>query len=93
MERKPRWQFVRDTAVQWIEDQPFQLAAALSYYTLFSLAPLLIIVIAIAGFAFGQEAAQNRIVETIQGLIGQDSASVPAAWSANYRRRLTRFGA
>src|SRR6266498_1123686 len=74
MERKPRWQFVRGTAVQWIEDQPFQLAAALSYYTLFSLAPLLIIVIAIAGFAFGQEAAQNRIVETIQGLIGQDSA-------------------
>jgi membrane protein len=74
MERKPRWQFVKDTAVQWIEDQPFQLAAALSYYTLFSLAPLLIIVIAIAGFAFGQEAAQHRIVETIQGLIGQDSA-------------------
>src|SRR5436309_5090326 len=74
MERKPRWQFVRDTAVQWIEDQPFQLAAALSYYTLFSLAPLLIIVIAIAGFAFGRDAAQNQIVETIQGMIGQESA-------------------
>jgi len=35
-----------------MEDQPFQLAAALSYYTLFSLAPLLVIVISIAGFAF-----------------------------------------
>jgi membrane protein len=74
MEQKPSWQFVKDVVVQWVEDQPFPLAAALSYYTLFSLAPLLIIVIAIAGFAFGQEAAQNRIVETIQGLIGQDSA-------------------
>ena len=62
------------TVTQWIEDEPFHLAAALSYYTLFSLAPLMIIAIAIAGFAFGREAAQNQIVETIQGMIGQDSA-------------------
>lgn len=60
--------------MQWFEDQPFQLSSSLSYYTLFSLAPLLIIVIAIAGFAFGHEAAQNQIVETIQGMIGRDSA-------------------
>ena len=45
---------------QWIEDQPFQLASSLSYYTLFSLAPLLIIVIAIAGFAFSRAAAEHR---------------------------------
>ena len=68
------WQFLKDTITQWLEDEPLQLAAALSYYTLFSLAPLLIIAIAIAGFAFGREAAQNQIVETIQGLIGRDSA-------------------
>jgi membrane protein len=74
MKLKSVWQFVKDVVVQWIDDQPFPLAAALSYYTLFSLAPLLIIVISIAGFVFGQEAAQNRIVETIQGLIGYDSA-------------------
>jgi len=67
MKVKSLWQFVKDVVVQWIEDQHFPLAAALSYYTLFSLAPLLIIVISIAGFVFGQEAAQNRIVETIQG--------------------------
>src|SRR6266576_1983473 len=72
--RKPFWQFLKDTVMQWIEDQPFQLASSLSYYTLFSLAPLLIIVIAVAGFAFGREAAQNQIVETIQGMIGQESA-------------------
>jgi len=58
-----------------MEDQPFQLAAALSYYTLFSLAPLLVIVISIAGFAFGRDAAQNRIVETIQSLVGRESAA------------------
>src|SRR5919106_4223609 len=72
--RKPVWQFVKQTVTQWFEDDPFQLAAALSYYTLFSLAPLLIIVIAVAGFAFGREAAQNQIVETLQGMIGQESA-------------------
>ena len=72
--KKSLWQVGKDTVAQWIEDQPFPLAAALSYYTLFSLAPLMIIVIAIAGFAFGREAAQNQIVETVQGLIGQESA-------------------
>lgn len=71
---KSLWQFLKDTVMQWFEDQPFQLASSLSYYTLFSLAPLLVIVIAIAGFAFGREAAQNQIVETIQGMIGRDSA-------------------
>jgi membrane protein len=74
MKAKSLWKFLKDSVVQWIEDDPFPLAAALSYYTLFSLAPLLIIVIAVAGFAFGQEAAQNRIVETLQGLIGQESS-------------------
>src|SRR5918993_5377500 len=74
MRRKSIWQFLKTTISEWVEAEPFQLAAALSYYTLFSLAPLLIIVIAIAGFAFGREAAQNQIVETLQGMIGQESA-------------------
>ena len=68
------WVFLKRTVNQWIEDEPFSLAAALSYYTLFSLAPLLIIAISIAGLVFGQEAAQNQVVETIQGLVGQESA-------------------
>lgn len=72
--RKSFWDLLKQTVVQWIEDNPFQLAAALSYYTLFSLAPLLIIVISVAGLAFGHEAAQDRIVETLQGLVGRDSA-------------------
>jgi membrane protein len=68
------WQVFKNTVLRWMDDQPFQLSAALSYYSLFSLAPLLMVVIAIAGFIFGREAAQNQIVETIQGLIGQESA-------------------
>ena len=72
--KKSLWEFLKTAVLQWLEDRPFQLASSLSYYTIFSLAPLLVIVIAIAGFAFGQAAAEQRIVATIQGMIGQDSA-------------------
>jgi membrane protein len=72
--KKSVWILLKTTAVQWFEDQPFQLSSSLAYYTLFSLAPLLIIVIAIAGLVFGQEAAQQQIVGTIQGMVGQQSA-------------------
>jgi membrane protein len=50
------------------------MGAALAYYTLFSIAPLLIIAIAVAGFVFGQEAARGEIVAQIQGLIGREGA-------------------
>ena len=76
MEQKSSiWGLLKRTVAQWIEDQPFQLSSSLSYYTLFSLAPLLIIVIAIAGFAFGREAAEHQIAGTIQGMVGQERTS------------------
>ena len=74
MNRKSLWQFIKDVFTKWIDDDPFLLASSLSYYTLFSLTPLLIIAIAVAGFVFGQDAAQNQIVETIGGMIGPESA-------------------
>jgi membrane protein len=74
MRAKALWDLVKATFTQWSEDKPFQLAAALSYYTLFSLAPLLIITIAVAGLVFGREAAQNQIIGALQGFIGQESA-------------------
>jgi membrane protein len=74
MKLKSAWKLLKAIFIKWLEDDPFQSAAALSYYTLFSLAPLLIISIAVAGFVFGREAAQNQIVETIGGMIGPESA-------------------
>jgi membrane protein len=59
---------------QWSEDKPFQLGAALAYYTLFSLAPLLLIAIAVAGLAFSREAAQNQILAGIGDIVGMDAA-------------------
>ncbi|MBD1823161.1 YihY/virulence factor BrkB family protein [Cyanobacteria bacterium FACHB-DQ100] len=65
---------VRDTITEWNEDNVPLLAAALAYYTMFSLAPLLIIAIAIVGAVYGEEAAQGEIVRQIQGLVGRQGA-------------------
>lgn len=65
---------LKETFSEWNKDKSSRLAAALAYYTVFSLAPLLIIVIAIAGSVFGEEAARGEIVGQIQGLVGKDGA-------------------
>lgn len=67
---------LRETFAEWNEDKAARLGAALAYYTVFSLAPLLIIATAIAGLAFGQQAAQGRIVGQIQGLVGREGAQL-----------------
>jgi membrane protein len=65
---------VQQAFADWRRDEAGRLGAALSYYTLFSLAPLLIVAIAVAGFVFGREAAQGQIVAQIQGLVGEAGA-------------------
>ncbi|MFN8391136.1 MAG: YihY/virulence factor BrkB family protein [Bdellovibrionota bacterium] len=65
---------LRQTVSEWNEDQAPMLGAALSYYTVFSLAPLLIIVIACAGVFLGNEAVQGKVIEQISGLIGEQGA-------------------
>jgi membrane protein len=59
-----------DTVKEWGEDQGSRLAAALAYYTTFSLAPLLVVVLAIAGLAGGREAAQGLVMAQVQDLFG-----------------------
>ncbi|MHC5935474.1 YihY/virulence factor BrkB family protein [Nostoc sp.] len=68
------WKLLQETFKEWSEDKASRLAAALAYYTIFSIAPLLIIVIAIAGVVFGEDAARGQIVGQIQGLVGRDGA-------------------
>jgi membrane protein len=68
------WALVRQAARDWQRDNAARLGAALSYYTLFSLAPLLVIAIGVAGLAFGREAAQGQIVTELQGLVGEPGA-------------------
>ncbi|WP_427157106.1 YihY/virulence factor BrkB family protein [Aliinostoc sp. HNIBRCY26] len=68
------WQLFQEAFQEWSEDKASRLAAALAYYTVFSIAPLLIIVIAIAGAVLGEDAARGEIVNQIQGLVGREGA-------------------
>jgi membrane protein len=65
---------VKKAAVRWSDDNAGRMSAALSYYATFSLAPLLILVIAIAGLAFGRQAAEGHLVDQLSGFIGSQSA-------------------
>jgi membrane protein len=74
MSLKVTWDLLKEVFKDWREDRASRLAAALAYYTIFSLAPLLIIAIAVAGLAVGREATQGQIVNQISGLIGPEGA-------------------
>ena len=58
----------------WVDDYAPSMGAALAYYTLFSIAPLLLIVISVAGLVFGDEAARGEIFGQLRGLMGDDGA-------------------
>jgi membrane protein len=64
----------KETFSDWSSDKAPRLAAALAYYTIFSIAPLLIVILAIAGLVFGQKAAQGQLTSQIQQLVGPASA-------------------
>lgn len=64
----------KKTIVAWSDDFAPSMGAAISYYTMFSLAPLLVLVIAVAGWAFGAEAVQGQIGSQLSGLMGEDTA-------------------
>jgi len=71
---------VVETFSEWSEDRAERLAAALSYYTIFSLAPLLVIAVAIAGAFFGQSSdqAQQAVLNQVAVVVGQDTADAMA---------------
>jgi len=66
--------FLKQALNAWIDDRASSMGAALAYYTLFSIAPLLLIVIAVAGSVFGQDAASGAIYKQLASLLGQEGA-------------------
>jgi len=72
---KQLWPVLKKAAADWSHDRAPRLGAALAYYTIFSMVPLLIVIIAIIGLVFGQEAAQSAIMDQISNLIGPQSAA------------------
>ncbi|PWT87369.1 MAG: ribonuclease BN [Acidobacteria bacterium] len=70
------WRLLVHTYYEWDRDNASQLGAALAYYTIFSMAPILLVATAMAGIFLGRQAAEGRIVAEISGLIGQSSAQM-----------------
>ena len=65
---------LRAAAVNWVRDCAQSMGAALAFYMIFSIAPLLLIVIAVAGAVFGEEAARGEIYDQLQALLGSPGA-------------------
>ncbi|MGI6457186.1 MAG: YihY/virulence factor BrkB family protein [bacterium] len=65
----------KESYQRWSDDNASQMAAALAYYTIFSLAPMLILVIAIAGVVWGEEAARGELKNQMQNIVGESSAA------------------
>jgi membrane protein len=83
MNLKPGFDVVKESFKEWSKDDALQLGAALAYYTIFSLAPLLLVAISVAGLFFGREAAQGQIVSQIDQLVGRQGAEAIQTMVAN----------
>ena len=68
------WHLTAKSVNAWVDDDASSMGAALAYYTIFSIAPLLLIVIATAGWVFGAEAVNGEIFRQLRGLIGEEGA-------------------
>lgn len=80
------WGLIRDSVYGWINNRAQRKGAALAFYTVFSLAPVLIIAIAVAGAFFGEEAARGEIVEQVRELVGQEGAQAVQLMIENAQR-------
>src|SRR3989442_1361679 len=67
-------QVLKKTVEEWSNDKVPRLGASLAFYTLLSLAPLLVVTIGVAALAFGHQAAEGHLVQEIQGLVGPEGA-------------------
>jgi len=71
---KEFWILLKDTGSEFIDDQGIKLSAALSYYTIFSIPPLLIIIIRVAGIVWGEQAIEGQIYYQIESMVGKEAA-------------------
>jgi membrane protein len=76
------WFLIKTTVENWVAHKDALQGAALAYYSIFSVGPLLVIAIAIAGLAFGQEAARGEVQDQLSGLLGQSGATAVNAMLA-----------
>jgi membrane protein len=78
---------MRCAVTEWLGHRASSKGAALAFYTLFSLAPILVLVIAIAGFFYGTDAAQGQLLDELRGLVGKQGAETIQAILAGARNK------
>lgn len=83
MQSQKLWTTLQTTLSQYGEDKVGRLAAALAYYTVLSLAPMLVIIVAVAGSVWGPQAVQGQIVGQIDTVVGHDAAELIETLIAN----------
>ena len=72
---KAGWELLKLTFTEWTNDNAFELSAALAFYTIFSIAPVLLIAVGVASFFLAPETATTRIVDEMQKLVGAQGAN------------------
>ena len=83
------YKVLRAAVMDWIDHRASSKGAALAFYTLFSLAPILVLVIAVAGFFYGAEAAQGQLLNELRGLVGAQGADTIQAILAGAQNKET----
>lgn len=86
MNWKATFDLLKATYADWSEDKASRLGAALAYYTVFAVGPLLVLIISVAGLVFGREAAQAQVMTTIQELIGPQGTDAVQSMILNASR-------
>ncbi len=79
------WGLIKQVATSWLDDYVPSMGAALAFYTMFSLAPLLLIVVSVAGLVFGEDAARHEIQAQLQDLMGERGAGAVQGLLASVR--------
>lgn len=91
MSLRSTWAMMKETYYEWSEDNATLHAAAIAYYTILSLAPLLLIAIGIAGLVYGQRAAQGEVLEQTKGIIGPQAAQAVQDMLKNAQKPATNI--
>ena len=80
------WDLVKEAGSKWVEHKDARLGAALAYYSIFSIGPLIVIAIAVAGLIFGQDAVRGEVSAQIRGLLGDTGATAVQSMLADASR-------
>jgi membrane protein len=80
------WHLVKEAGSKWLEHKDARLGAALAYYSIFSVGPLIVIAIAVAGLTFGQDAVRGEVSTQIRGLLGDTGAAAVQSMLADASR-------